>query len=153
MMVKLGIFSTLILLVSNSVIASNIGSVHVFHNDATPVIMDSDLHYEVELSVHNMDIREKTNKRLNDLVKSKLKRGYRDSLKESYSEAFNQVLNGPEWVSLYQGYTKYAKNTEYAIRFKIKKVPAVLINNKSIIYGVTSLKEAIDIYNRNEGIK
>lgn len=147
-MLKTGLFSSFLLLVSHSVLASEVNSVHIFHNDDNPVKIDRNLHYTVELTVHNMDTKAKTDKKLNEIVTARLKPGYENNLKDSYGTAFSEVLNGPEWGGIYTGLGQYAKATEHAIRYRIKKLPAIMINGKSIIYGISSLREGLEIYDR-----
>ncbi len=46
---------------------------------------------------------------------------------------------------------EHGEAIEYAIRFRIKKLPAIVFNDKSVVYGVTSLQEAIRIFNNKGG--
>ena len=145
---KAGLLTTLLLLVSNFGLASEVQTVHIFHTDANQVIIDRNLSYSVQLTIYNMDTKAKTDRRLNELVTARLKPGFEINLRESYGEAFNKVLNSPEWNGIYAGLGEYANAVEHAIKYKIEKHPAIMINGREIIYGVNSLREGLEIYKK-----
>ena len=99
-----------------------------------------------------MDAKEHSEKKLTELVKSKVaESGKKESPKDAYMSAFSEIQNGPQWPALYQEIVASAEPEEKAVRYGIKKLPAVLFNDISIVYGVTSLKEAIQIYKNKRG--
>lgn len=141
-----------VLLFCSTVSAGEIYSIRVFQNDAVQVQNDARLLPGVILLVHNMDAKEHSEKKLTALVKRKVAAsGNNESPKDAYMSAFSEIQNGPQWPSLYQEIVASAEPEEKAVRYGVKKLPAVLFNDKSIVYGVTSLKEAIQIYKNKRG--
>jgi len=137
------------LLVSSFVQASAIENIKVFHTNDVPVFQDLPLNGNQQLEVFNMDTKNNATAKLNKLMQQRhaLKKKTDDYM-VSYSEAFDEVLNGPNWVGIYTGLELGSKAIEYAIRYQVIKTPAILFNDSSAIYGVTSLKEAVQIYNK-----
>lgn len=149
-MLKLMVVS--VFLFCSTVSAGEIYSIRVFQNDAVQVQNDARLLPGVILLVHNMDAKEHSEKKLTELVKSKVaESGKKESPKDAYMSAFSEIQNGPQWPALYQEIVASAEPEEKAVRYGIKKLPAVLFNDISIVYGVTSLKEAIQIYKNKRG--
>lgn len=142
---------TTLLLVSPSVMAERIANVRVFVNDS--IIVENDLPpgSYIPVVLYNMDMMERSEKKLTALVKSKVPAGVKQKdIPVAYQEAFSEILNGPLWPEIYSEIERSSAPVEYAMRLKIKKLPAIVINHKSIIYGVSSVKEAVQIF-RNTG--
>lgn len=141
-----------LLLVSSSVLAEGIQSIRIFHNDAIGVVQDVRVPEGVVLYIHNLDAMEHSEKKLTAVVKNKVNsQEKKGAAKEAYMQAFSDVLNSDAWGNLYPEIVASTEPQEKAVRYGIKKIPAILFNEKSIIYGVTSMKEAIQIYNQNGG--
>jgi integrating conjugative element protein (TIGR03757 family) len=144
-------FLTILLLVSQSALAERIVNVRVFVNDAISVENDLPPGTYIPVVVYNMDSMERSEKKLTALVKSKVPTGVKQKdIAIAYQEAFSEILNGPQWPEIYSEIERSSAPVEYAMRLKIKKLPAIVINDKSIIYGVYSVKEAVQIF-RNTG--
>jgi protein-disulfide isomerase len=145
------ILLTASLLVSSFVHATAIENIKVFHTNDIPVIQDISLNGIQQLEVFNMDTKDYATAKLNRLMQqlhARMKKT--DDYLVSYSEAFDEVLNGPSWDGIYTDLELGSKAIEFAIRYQVKKTPAIVFNDSSVVYGVTSLKEAIRIYN-NKG--
>lgn len=148
------IILTVSLLVSSFAQASAIENIKVFHTNNVPVIQDFPLSGIQQLDVFNMDSKNNATAKLNKLMQQRhAKKKQTDDYLISYSEAFDDVLNGPNWNGIYTDLELGSKAIEYAIRYQVIKTPAIVFNDSSVIYGVTSLKEAIRIYNNKGHIK
>ncbi|PCJ88275.1 MAG: hypothetical protein COA54_03135 [Thiotrichaceae bacterium] len=145
------ILLTASLLVSSFAHATAIKNIKVFYSNDIPVIQDLPLNGTQQLEVFNMDTKNNATAKLNMLMQQRHARKKKtDDYLISYSEAFDEVLNGPNWNGIYSDLELGSKAIEYAIRYQVKKTPAIVFNDSSVVYGVTSLKEAIRIYN-NKG--
>ncbi|QFT57051.1 DUF1525 domain-containing protein [Microbulbifer sp. THAF38] len=127
--------------------AEDIYSIRIFQNDAIQVQQDIRLPLRTPVITHNLDAKEHSERKLKTLVKSKVdevpKRG---SVKEAYLSAFSDIQNGPQWNAIYQEIVASTEPEERAVRYGIKKIPAIVINDKYILYGIHSLEEAIRVY-------
>lgn len=141
-----------LLLVSTIVKGTTIESIKVFHTNDVHVLQDIAIDDGKRVEVFNMDTKDNATAKLNKLIQARHihKQATADPL-VSYSKSFDEVLNGPNWTGIYDDLERGSKAIEYAIRYKVKKTPAIIINDTSIIYGVTSMKEALHIYNVKSG--
>lgn len=147
------IISIALLLVSSVSHAGIINSITVFHTNTVTVIQDIPLKANQHIEVFNMDTKNNATLRLNKLIRQRLpSQNATNDYAIAYSKAFDEVLNSENWASVYDGLEKGSKAIEFAIRYKVKKTPAIVFNHSSIIYGVTSLKEAIQIYKQKGDI-
>jgi len=137
------------LLVSSFVHATAIENIKVFHTNDIQVIQDISLNGSQQLEVFNMDTKNNATAKLNRLMQQRHARMKKtDDYLVSYSEAFDEVLNGSNWAGIYTDLELGSKAIEFAMRYQVKKTPAIVFNDSSVVYGVTSLKEAIRIYNK-----
>lgn len=135
-------------LVCKPSLSETIKNIRVFHNDTVVVEKDRVLANDVIVDVYNMDVKDNATKKLNLLVKSRVgNKATAENASKLYRSAFSEVLNGPQWQSLYNDMEVGGLAIESAIRFRIEKIPAIVINDHAVIYGVTSLGEAIRIFN------
>ena len=147
---EIKIFSMALLLVSSVSHAGTINSISIFHTNTVTVVQDISLDANQHIEVFNMDTKNNATARLNKLIKQRLSpHKISDNYVAAYSKAFYEVLNGDNWDVIYNGLEQGGKAIEFAIRYKVKKTPAIVFNDNSVIYGVTSLKEAIQIYHQN----
>ncbi len=101
-----------------------------------------------------MDTKNNATAKLNKLMQQRhALKNRTDDYMVSYSEAFDEVLNGPNWNGIYTDLELGSKAIEFAIRYQVIKTPAIVFNDSSVVYGVTSLKEAIQIYNNKGQLK
>lgn len=134
-------------LVCASASAEDIYSIRIFQNDAIQVRQDVRLPLGIPVIAHNLDAKEHSERKLTTLVKSKFEAVPKKSgVKETYISAFSDIQNGPQWNAIYQEIVASAEPEEKAVRYGIKKIPAIVINDKYILYGIHSLKEAIRVY-------
>jgi len=134
-------------LISTGVQADSNERITIFHTDVHPVIDNVDLPSHIELNVYNLDDKRKADALLTASVKRLVDGNVPSSEVESaYRNAFDIFLNSEDWEPLYLKIKKGAMSVHWAERLKVTKVPAIIFNNKYVVYGVTSLQEAIDIY-------
>ena len=151
-MTPMRLLCVLLVLGCQSVLANPISNIRVFHSDDVPVREDLKLPPSMVVHVYNMDTKNNATAKLNEMVKAKLGSNVGPSnYRDANQQAFSEVLNGPHWRSLYNEMEAGGEAIEYAIRFRIKKLPAIVFNDKSVVYGVTSLQEAIRIFNNKGG--
>jgi hypothetical protein len=149
---KLSIILTLAFLYYSVASSTEIFSIRAFCTDSIHVQEDIHLQPGEALFVHNMDEKEHSAKRLTSLVKAKVDTSDKKMpVQDAYMQAFSELQNGPSWPAVYRDLVASTEPEEKAIRYGIKKLPAIVINDKYIIYGVTSLKEAVRIYEKKAG--
>lgn len=146
------LLSIVLSLVSFRVYADAIETIKIFHNDEVKVTGSSlFVSNTVAIEIFNLDGLENTNRALNELVKSRVGAVTAQTAKEKYQSAFSDVLNGPEWPGIYQQFSEGGRSIEFALRYQIKKLPAIVFNERDIVYGVTSLDQAVQIYRQHGG--
>lgn len=139
-------------LVSQVAYAESIRSIRVFQNDANIVANDAPVPRGATLLVFNMDDKERAEAKLTAIIRERVKRyDKRMKVSDAYQKAFSELQNSPEWQSVYQELVDSGAAEEKAVRFSITKVPAVVFNDRDVVYGVRSLAEAIRIYQRKGG--
>lgn len=142
------------LLVSSMTQAEVIDSIKIFHTNTDPVIQDVSFNSTPYIDVFNMDTKDNATAKLNKLVKQKITSTVTaDNHVLVYKKAFDEMLNSADWNEIYKGLELGSKAIEYAIRYKVKKTPAIVFNDSTVIYGVTSLGEAVSIYNAKGELK
>jgi integrating conjugative element protein (TIGR03757 family) len=138
------------LLVSDvSLAGSDIHSVRIFHTGNQPVMGDIRLPETIPVIVYDMDTKARTETIVNSQVQAMLPRGLTASNYESANrEAFNALLNSPQWRDINEQLEVGNVAIDAAVRFGIEKLPAIVFNNQQVVYGQRSLKAAIQAYER-----
>jgi len=148
----INILSCVLLFVSAFSHAGQIEKVMIFHNDANPVRIDTRLDANIIVDINNLDdknrIKASLNKQVKELVRGRVTA---ETALEDYQQAFSKYQNSEKWPKMYSDMEKMGEHIVKLSRYKIEKIPAILFNEKSIVYGVSSLKEAIRIY-RHKGL-
>lgn len=149
---KPSLLCLLLVLGCQSAWASAISSIRVFHTNAVPVREDIDIPANTVVHVYNMDTTNNATAKLNEMVNARLGKNVGPSnFHEANRRAFSELQNSPDWHSLYEQMTLGGEAIEFAIRFRIQKLPAIVFNDRLVIYGVTSLQEAVSILRRRGG--
>ena len=140
------------LLLSQTVFSNSIYSIRIFQSESMPVSNDLTLPAHVDINVHYVDQKRQVKATLNDLVKKRVIQN-NDELNDraAYIKAFNQVRESDQWEDIFQQMGNTNRTLDSVVRYRIEKIPAIVINDKSIIYGMTSLREAIEIYEQKGG--
>lgn len=144
-MKKLSLLISL-LLVSQIATADKIESIRIFHADDNLVKQDLKLPRGIIYIFHNMSDSDRIKAELNDRVKKIVPKYKSLEPIDAYSQAFSDFMNSGQWPSIHRQFTHSARGIEQAIRYQVKKVPAVVFNGSQVIYGVSSLNEAINIF-------
>jgi len=135
------------LLVCATTQAAAVETVRIFHNDANPVKIDTMLHEEAELIIHNLDAKKKVTSALNRKVLALVKgRVNMRNAMDVHQQAFSKFQNSDAWAVMYSAFDKAGDNVVMAIQYQIRKIPAIIFDDNSVVYGVTSLAEAVQIY-------
>lgn len=143
------IITTSLLLVSSLINATPIDNIKVFYTDKVHVIQDVPLNGNQNVEMFNMDDKNNSSVKLNTMMRNKVQSKTNiQNYEIAYMEAFDEIQNGPNWDEIYFGLEKGSLAIVTAMQLKIQKTPAIVINETSVIYGVTSLKEAVRIYNK-----
>lgn len=146
--------ASILCLVSMHSLADRVSTITVFHSDKAPVLNDlSVLDKSIPIQVYKVDALNTANKMISDGVYKrvpKYPRGDKTAL-ENFQEGFSQLLNSEDWAAINAQMEKGAESAEYIARYKIKKVPAIIFNDKDIVYGVRSMAEAMKLFNRHGG--
>tara|TARA_R110001583_G_scaffold88182_3_gene228992 strand:+ start:8216 stop:8662 length:447 start_codon:yes stop_codon:yes gene_type:complete len=134
-----------LLLVSQNLLA---GTVHIFTNDAHPVVIDVRLPRDVIFPIRNLDEMNRAEARLNTAVKRLAEQERSGTTPERYEKAFNRLLNSPEWTAHDAAFGAGSKPIIEAIQMRVQKLPAIVFDEKYVVYGVTSLAQAVRLYQR-----
>lgn len=145
------ILTIAVFLMSNALFADEIESVMIFHSDNVVVHIDTDEIPGSEIRMFNLDAVSHSERRLTGIVKDKVdKRGIKGSVEAAYRDAFDEVLNSPQWKAIYAEIESSTNVLEQAIVYRVAKIPAIVFNNRYVVYGVASLKEAMRLFNARE---
>jgi integrating conjugative element protein (TIGR03757 family) len=155
-MMRWSVLSSFLLILAfspNHATANAITDIYIFHTNTTPVTTGGEVRQlPFNLTVHNMDATNNAVARLNTMVRSKLPAGLdAHNFRDANLDAFSEVQNGPQWATIYSELKAGGMATGNAMKFRIQKLPAIVINEKWVIYGVTSLDQAIRIF-KQEGL-
>lgn len=146
-MIKRLFFMTMAISISHIAAAQEVREVRIFQNDATAVRLDMRFEEGVLITVHNMDDRVRTKHRLNELVSKRVGTvRKKEHVEDAYRQAFSEILNGPEWDALKADIQTSLIPVSSAMKYRIKKLPAIVFNNSAVVYGVQSLREATTFY-------
>ena len=142
--------SGLILLLSLPVNAA-VENIMIFQNDTSMVLGDIRLPPSTVVKVYNMDDVARAQDRLAEIVSRRVSpSAVKVNPEEAHREAFQQILNSPEWDKIHADIGASTEGAEKAMRYDVKKLPAVLFNERFVVYGVSSLREAMAIFTQRE---
>tara|TARA_R110001592_G_scaffold316364_1_gene592808 strand:+ start:44770 stop:45210 length:441 start_codon:yes stop_codon:yes gene_type:complete len=140
------LFSIILILVSHYSFGT---TVTIFTNDAHPVQIDIELASDVVFPIDNLDSMAHAKLALNEAVTKRVQLEPDAPAPERYKKAFMSLLNSNEWASHETALETGSNILLKAVKMRVQKVPAIVFDGKYVIYGVTSLKEAVDIYQRS----
>lgn len=123
------------------------GTVAIYTNDANPVHLDIDLPGDIVLPIQNLDSITHAKAALNTAISELVKLEPPGPAPKRYKNAFLQLLNSPAWRNHEEALEKGNGIIIKAVQQRIDKIPAIVFDGKYVVYGVTTLKEAIEIYN------
>lgn len=137
-------------LVSLSCMADRVTKITVFQTDDT--FVQRDLSFDnkhIPVEVFSLDSLKKAEKAIDREVQKRipvLSQPGQTPL-EKFQIGFSDLINSPDWKPINQTMEEGGDAIEYVARYKIKKVPAIVFNDSSIVYGVRSLSQAMRVFN------
>lgn len=107
---------------------------------------------DIKFESYNVQSSRDLEFKLNQIVDSAVKkrRDYKTrnfNLQKAYQEEFMRLINNEKvWRPLYDQLGIASITQGKALQLQIQKIPAFVFDGKKIVYGITSLKEAVKIY-------
>lgn len=112
-------------------------SILVFTNDRSGVANNISLPASTRYERINLDDL--------DRIDKELSKGLSPDPKKARQQ-FNEMMNRPKWPSIVKSLEAAAFKTAKAARFNIQKIPAIVFNDRDVVYGIGDLREALTIY-------
>jgi integrating conjugative element protein (TIGR03757 family) len=145
---------TSILLTLTLPVKAAVSEIKIFQNDANPVKSDFRLPPNIRFEVYNMDDVKRAQDKLTRLVRQRVSpSAAKVNVEEAHRDAFFELMNSPEWKTIHAEIGASTAGAENALRYDVKKLPAVIFNDRFVLYGVNSLGEAMRFYNQHEKAK
>lgn len=142
-------FAASLLVSASALAADSIHTIRIFETNDQFVLQDERLSDHVQVEVYDMDAKnsatEQINQRMRGLVPEKIQP---TQVEKAYRHAFSQVLNSAHWPAINQQMQSGARAIEAAMRFGIDKLPAIVFNDRQVVYGERSLKSALAVFSR-----
>jgi hypothetical protein len=148
------LFSALLCLVSATCFADRVTKIAVFQTEDTIVARDLPLvNKHIPVEVYGLDAIKKAEKAIDREVQKRIPVVARHGKTplEKFQIGFYDLLNSPDWAPINAAMEEGGDAIEHVARYKVKKVPAIVFNDKSIVYGVRSLSQAMKIFNQQGG--
>lgn len=146
--------SALLSLVSANCIADRVTKITVFQTDDTWVTNDLSIaNRQIPIEVYSLDSIKKAERSIDREVQKRIPvvALHGKTPLEKFQIGFQDLLNSPAWADINTQMAEGGDAIEYVSRYKVKKVPAIVFNDRSIVYGVRSLSQAMTIFNRQGG--
>ena len=135
--------------------AKDIEKVVVFTDNTTDITMSVALFDANVVTQYNLDLFQDSDDTLNRLVHAKAKsmttpnmyaQMRQQGLMELYQEAFQKVQKDPEYSKVMTQLRHGATAMMMMVQYDIKALPAIVINDEAVLYGVTNVDQAIAQY-------
>ena len=148
------LLSLTICLVSFPAFADRVAKITVFQTSDTSV--EHDLSFDnrhIPVDVYRLDALSMAEQAIDREVKKRIPVVSRstDTPLEKFQMGFSDLINSPDWQPIFESMEQGGDAIEYVARYKIKKVPAIVFNDTSIVYGVRSLSQAMQVFNERGG--
>lgn len=142
-------FAVSVLFSASSLAADSIQSIRIFETNDQFVLQDKVFSGQVQVEVYDMDAKNRATEQLNQRMRALVPKNIKQSqVEKAYRSAFSQVLSSSDWPAINQQMQTGAKAIEAAMRFGIEKLPAIVFNERQVVYGERSLKAAITVYSK-----
>lgn len=132
---------------------ASIQSIRIFEIEDQFVLKDARLPQNLPIRVYRMDAKAQATARINLAVKERVSRLDRlnyGNYEAANRRAFSDLLNSSEWSAINQELEAGSLAIEAALRFQIQKLPAIVFNDRHVVYGQRSLEAAMDAFTREE---
>lgn len=135
--------------------AKDIDKVVLFTDNATDITMSVALFDANIVTEYNLDLFQDSDDTLNRLVHAKAKdmttpnmyaQMRQQGLMELYHEAFQRVQKEPEFSKVMTQLRHGATAMMMMVQYDIQALPAIVINDEAVLYGVTNVDQAIAQY-------
>lgn len=133
----------------------HIQNIKVFTNDNQRLSADKWLQQSNKFTLYNLDNLNKLETQLTTLMKSKaiqlyshssIERMSKTEQIEAYSIAYYKIQQSPKVQSIIAQIEKASLSHLYLNLYQIKALPAIVINDKTVLYGYHNLHQAIDFF-------
>ena len=142
-------FVVTVLVSASTLAADSIQTIRIFETNDQFVLQDERLSDRVQIEVYDMDAKNRATEQLNQRMRALVPKKIQPTkVEKAYRDAFSQVLNSPPWPAINQERQAGARAIEAAMRFGIEKLPAIVFNDRQVVYGERSLKAALAVYSR-----
>jgi integrating conjugative element protein (TIGR03757 family) len=130
-----------------NVCLANQHSLKIFVTDSSPVIFPPKEEISIGFRVFNLDELERSENKLTLEVRKRITSNITPgTAQKAYEAAFSELLNSPDWKPIYRSLQRSTEPQEMAMRLGITKVPAIVLDDKYIIYGVADYLAALDLF-------
>lgn len=139
----------LLMLIHNNSFSKPVETVRIFYSDTDRILVDFRLPENANIHYYSMDSKNNATQKINSIVNENVRsRVDIGNIEDSYRAAFNELLNSSLWKDIILELQVGAISIDAALRFKILKLPALVINDEAVVYGVRSLEEGIRLYEK-----
>lgn len=144
---KLLKFASILFLLTGNDCLANKHSLKIFVTDSSPVNFPTKEEISIGFRVFNLDELERSENKLTQEVRKRITSEISPgNAQKAYETAFSELLNSPDWKPIYRSLQRSTEPQEMAMRLGIKKVPAFVLDDKYIIYGVEDYLAALDLF-------
>ena len=145
------LFSIAALVSATATAYEDIHSIRIFQTNNQFVLPDARLPTSVTVRVYEVDTHKRASAEITRQVRARLSDDIKPGNHETANrKAFSDLLNSPDWMPIYQQIEAGGQAIDAAVRFQIEKVPAIVFNDRQVVYGQRSLQAAIEVYNKEE---
>ncbi len=142
-------FVASVLVSASTLAADSVQTIRIFETNDLFVLQDERLSDRVQIEVYDMDAKNRATKQINLRMRALVPATIEpNKVEKTYRDAFSQVLNSAHWPAINQEMQTGSRAIEAAMRFGIDKLPAIVFNDRQVVYGERSLKAALAVYSR-----
>jgi len=142
------------ILVSHVVLAEKIHTVKIWHDSKlAPVMKDYRFSQDIELDVFDLGIKKEADQKINEALQA---RGlsYTENPEQNMTiatEALHTFLETDVYKEIEKEFKYLGVALQFAMEYRIEKVPAIVFNDRYTVLGISSLAEAVSIYEAKVG--
>jgi hypothetical protein len=142
------------ILVSHVVLAETIHTVKIWHDSKlAPVMKDYRFSQDIELDVFDLGIKKEADQKINEALQA---RGlsYTENSEQNMTvvtEALHAFLETDAYKEIEKEFKYLGVALQFAMEYRIEKVPAIVFNDRYTVLGISSLAEAVSIYEAKVG--
>lgn len=140
--------------VSQNALAEKIHTVKIWHDSKlAPVMNDYRFSQDIELDVFDLGVKKQADQKINEALQA---RGlsYTENSKQNMTiatEALHAYLETDAYKEIEKEFKYLGVALQFAMEYRIEKVPAIVFNDRYTVLGISSLAEAVSIYETEVG--